>query len=305
MPEDPILETGDSGAHAVIAAHRFGHARPWTGRYLHEAASIAETAEKLCQIVRRHHANSVTAAQHLLDERPAGWRRLGTTTAKDPEPKIRRSPAPVGTCLCHETDGSPTPPLIASGLTALSGIEYDRVTRPPGYRPGTDPTAAGYWTITRQSPLPPGTTTLFLLAPDALVIGARGNGHPAFVRVGTVLWNAPAPRAFAAIATSAEKITDRSMEMVFDELAAATLERARAALEKIPTHHDLVLHLVSQAGGDLARLETALARQAGCHPADLPGHLHRLDRHAQNALLAATADHLHPERRQADGRHEI
>lgn len=309
MPENATAEapaTSEPAFHAVIAARRFGPTRDWTGRYLHDAVSIAETAEKLCQIVRqRHHANPVTAAQHLLDHHPAGWRRLGTATAKDPEPKIRRSPAPIGACLCHEPDGSPTPPLIASGLTALSGIEYDRVVRPPGYLPGTDPTAAGYWTITRQSPLPPGTNTLFLLGQDALVIGARGNGHPGFVRIGTVMYNAPDPRVLDAISASAEKIAARSNDTVQGEIAAVALERARTVLEKIPAHHDLVLYLASQAGGNLARMEAALARRAGVHPADLPGHLHRLDRQAQNALLSATADQLHPERHHTGGREEI
>jgi hypothetical protein len=298
--------TAEPASHAVLAAYRRGHSHDWTGRYLHDAPSIAEVAMKLCQIVhQRYRGDAVPAAQEMLDTHPAGWRTLGAATAKDPELKIRKRPAPLGECLCHEPDGTPTQALIASGMQVLAGVDHGNMVRPTGYLPGTDPTSAGHWTITKDSPLPPGTTTIFMLGHEALVIGVRGPERR-FIRAGSVAYSGPEPQNLKAVIASAGKLASRTAETMTSEAMATDLDRTRRVLEGIPSHHDLVLHLLSQRGtSDAAKLEAAVAREAGVHPAELPGHLHRLDRQGQTALLSAAADRLDPDRHQTRHSEEL
>lgn len=290
--------SGEPAAHAVIGWYPRGTVSPWQGRYLHHAPSIADVASKLCQIRARHSGiGNHGAISELLKAHPAGWRSLGTTTAKDPEPKIRRRPAPPGVCLCHHADGTPTPAMISSGLEALTMIDHESPVRLPGYFEGQDPTAVGHWTINSTSTLPPGTDTLFLLGNDALIIGVRGVTSRQFLRAGTLPYHRPDPARLQAVIANAKRITSRTRETIEAEYAASALDRVRDTLAGIPAHHDLVLHLLGKTVTDTGPLEAALSRQAGIHPADLPGHLLRLDRREQTELLDAAAARLHPDRR--------
>jgi len=77
------------------------------------------------------------------------------------------------------------------------------------------------------------------------------------------------------------------------------LTETATRLAAIPAHHDLVLHLLAGNSRFLSipaehRPETVLARAAGLHTAELPGHLHRLERGEQVQLLRHAAHLLNP-----------
>src|SRR5947209_2763520 len=113
---------------AVIAIPESGGA--FHGRYLHHAPGPAATARLLRDLFTVRYPGRkgyARARAELIGQHPSGWQRLGTATAKDPQVKPRRAPAPVGTCYCHHSDGTWHPAVTAAALTTLRRAEITAV----------------------------------------------------------------------------------------------------------------------------------------------------------------------------------
>lgn len=275
--------------------------RGWEGRYLHHSPSLTETGTLLHQLITlryRQGERLYAAARDLIGDHPAGWDHLGAATKKDPQLKARRVPAPLGQCLCHEPDGAMRPALAAAAYQALRETE-----KPLGYRPAPTASRQGLtdgspWLVRSGTEVPDTIEYLFLLTYEGLEVLARDGATPhTFAPAGTAPWTGSVD--WEAIEARTAHVRNRTKSDLAAEAAAHALAGAARRLSTIPAHVDLVLHLVSESRrrayspvpGDP---EAALAAAAGVHSADLPGHLLRLNRSDQIALLQTAAHQLDP-----------
>jgi hypothetical protein len=284
----------------VIALRGDGDDR-WQGRYLRHAPGPADTARLLRQIVTtryRGRRRYESAVRELIGAHPAGWASLGTGTRKDPVPAARRAPAPAGTCLCHEPDGSLRPALLDAALAALPQPQFLR-PRPESRPCGQYPADGSPWLIERGQFLPAGIHHVFVLYTDVLEIRARdGAREHQFIPAFHLPWD-QAEADWDALDQRCAAIRARTKAHLAAERTAEILADTAKQLAAIPPHADLVLHLLGTASRYLAipphaTPEAALARAADIHTADLPGHLLRLGRSDQIALLRTAAHHLDP-----------
>jgi len=272
------------------------------GRYLHHAPGPAATVEILLALFTtryRGRRGYATAVRELIIEHPSGWARLGSATSRDKEIKPRRAPAPVGECYCHQPDGAPRPALIEAALATLHDAEANpnswiRV-RHGELGDGTP------WKIDGGA-VPDGIEYVYVLTPRGILVKARDGAYPNTSRFAAAIefrWDQP-PRPeqieHACAAIRARTTTDLAQEKSADILADAARQ-----LAAIPAHHDLVLHLIAGASRYLSvpgehTPESALARAAGLHPAELGGHLHRIERGEQIRLLRRAAHQLNPDK---------
>lgn len=291
-PADPAPERG-----AVIAIPtRDG----FQGRYLHHAPGPAATVELLCALFAARYPGRrgyERAVRELISEHPSGWARLGCATSKDKQIKPRRAPAPVGECYCHRADGTPHPALIAAALATLHEAEIwesGAVRIPHGELGDGSPYRI------HSSVVPDGIDYAYVLYREALVVKARDGAYPKTSRFEWAIgvdWHRP-PQG-EAIEQACAAIRARTPANLANEHAADILANTARKLAQIPAHHDLVLHLLAGASRYLnvpaeATPEAALARAAGLHPAQLPGHLHLLERGEQVRLLQQAAYQLNP-----------
>jgi hypothetical protein len=280
------IPTGDDGFH---------------GRYLHHAPGPAATAEllrTLFHIRYRGRYGYEKAVRELISEHPSGWVRLGVATSRDPQVTPRRAPAPVGECYCHLPDGTAHPVLVAAALATLHEAE---IHSRGGVRiPRGDLGDGSPWKI-RNGEVPDGIDYVYVLHPRGVVVKVRDG---AYARTGKFLaaagfdWDRPMPgeqieRACAAVRA-------RTVADLADHKAADILAETARRLREIPAHQDLVLYLLAASSRYLSvpgehTPESALARAAALHPAELAGHLHHLERAEQVRLLAQAAHQLSPD----------
>jgi hypothetical protein len=289
---------------AVIAIPEQGGG--FHGRYLHHATGPTATARLLRDLFATRYPGSkgyARARNELIGQHPSGWQRLGTATAKDPEVKPRRAPAPVGTCYCHHPDGTWNPAVTAA-LTTLRRAEIAALRREtttadwllgPQPKPGD-----GSSLLIREHRVPDGIDHVYLLHEDGLQILTRDGAYPnscRFVHAVSLRWTDPVDGEQIERATRA--VRERTPADLAYERAADFLADAAQRLARIPAHHDLVLYLLSLASGYLSVAaestpESALARAAGLHPAQLAAHLHQLERGEQVRLLRRAAHQFNP-----------
>jgi hypothetical protein len=289
---------------SVIAIPTGGDA--FRGRYLHHTEGPAATARLILDLfaVRyRSREGLRRAASELIYAHPGGWRHLGTATSKDRKIRPRRAPAPVGACYCHQADGTASTAYIEEALAAHARAEAAHIhgsacvesVLPRGESAGPGQPAL----ITRGS-VPESIDHVYLMYRGSLQIEARDGAHPRagrFVPAVTLPWGEETDAkeiedAVAAVRTRTE--ADLAREKVA-EILAETANRLRT----IPAHHDLVLHLLAGNSRFLSiprehGPEAALARAADLHTAELPGHLHRLERGEQIRLLNQAAHLMNP-----------
>lgn len=298
-------DSGDDTPGVVIAIPE-GSGR-FHGRYLHHAPGPAATARLLRDLFATRYPGRkgyARACRELIGEHPSGWQRLGTATAKDPEIKPRRAPAPVGTCYCHQPDGSWHPAVTAAALDTLARAESAALRRESttadwllGHAP--QPGDGGPLLI-REHHVPDGIDHIYLLFDDGAQILTRDGAYPntqRFAQATRLSWADAVDDEQIERATRA--VRERTPADLAHERAADILADTAQRLAQIPAHHDLVLHLL--AGGSRylnipaeTTPEAALARAADLHPAQLAGHLHDLERGEQVRLLRRAAHQLNP-----------
>ena len=302
-PVDGEPQQAPSGA--VIAVPTGGGA--FRGRYLHHAPGPAGTARILTELfaVRYRGRDGLRrAVSELIYSHPGGWRQLGAATTRDREIRPRRAPAPVGACYCHQDDGTPSPALIEAALAAHALAEAAQIhgnastasVLPPGTSAGP-----GHAALITRSSVPENIDHIYLMYRGGLSIEVRDGAYPHAGRF------APAVTAAWGEQTDATQIEDavtavrtRTPADLAREKVAEILAETAARLRTIPAQHDLVLHLLHDNSRFLSiprehGPETALARAAGLHTAELPGHLHRLERGEQVRLLNQAAHLMNPE----------
>lgn len=309
-PATPAESEQQSAATGAVIAIPAG-GRTFQGRYLHHAPGPAATARILLELfaVRYHSREGLRrAAKELIFAHPAGWRHLGATTSKDRDIRPRRAPAPVGACYCHQDDGTPSTAYVDAALAAYTRAEHAHFL---GTASAADVLLLGASAgpghpalITRDS-VPGSIDLIYLMCHDGLTIEARDGAYPQpgrFAPAVTLPWGEEMDATAiedAVTAVHARTPADLARAKVA-EILAETAERLRT----IPAHHDLVLHLLAGNSRFLSiprehGPETALARAAGLHTAELPGHLHRLERGEQVRLLRRAAQLLNPEQYRA------
>ena len=163
------------------------------GRYLHHAPDPAATARLLRDLFTVRYPGRkgyARARSELIGQHPSGWRHLGIATAKDPEVKPRRAPAPVGTCYCHQPDGTWHPAVTAAALATLGRAESAAIRgehTSPGWLLGQQPRPGdGSPLLIREHHVPDGIDHVYLLHEDGLQIPRRSApecGSPAVARV--------------------------------------------------------------------------------------------------------------------------
>jgi hypothetical protein len=304
-------ETQESGTSpedalgAVIAIPALS--RGFRGRYLHHAPDPLATIRLLRDLFATRYPGRkgyARACAELIGDHPSGWQRLGTATVKDPEVKPRRAPAPVGTCYCHAPDGTWHPAVTAAALTTLRRAETASAR-------GENPTVNfllpdrvlpgdGAPLLISEHTVPDGIDHVYLLLEDGVQILVRDGAHPnacRFTHATSLRWSDPLDAD--QIERTTRALRARTPADLAHEKAADILADTAQRLAQIPVHHDLVLHLLAGASRYLSvptqdTPEAALARTAGLHPAELAGHLHRLERGEQVRLLRHTAHQLDP-----------
>ncbi|WP_034261807.1 hypothetical protein [Actinospica robiniae] len=306
---EPGILAGDEFAQepdgAVIAVPAGGGA--FQGRYLHHAPGPSATARIILDLfaVRyRSREGLRRAAAELINAHPGGWRYLGAATSKDREIRPRRAPAPVGSCFCHQDDGSPSPAYVEAALAAHARAEAAQLlgnasaasVLPPGGSAGP-----GHAALITRSSVPEGIDLIYLLYRDGLLIEVRDGAYPNYGRFTPAIVDVPWGREIdpGAIEDAVAAVRSRTPADLARAKVAETLAETAERLRAIPAHHDLVLHLLAGNSRHLSiprehGPETALARAAGLHTAELPGHLHRLERGEQIRLLNQAAHLLNP-----------
>lgn len=277
------------------------------GRYLHHAPSPSDTARLLRELFavrypgRRGYAR---ACAELIGEHPSGWQRLGAATAKDPEVKPRRAPARVGTCYCHQPDGTWQPTVTAAALATLRRAESAAIRgehTSPAWLLGDAPQPGdGSPLLIREHHVPDGIDHIYVLFDDGARILARDGAYPntaRFTQATGLRWTDPLNTE--QIERASRAVRERTPADLAHEKAADMLADTAQRLAQIPAHHDLVLHLLADASRYLSvppatTPQAALARAAGLHPAELAGHLHHLERGEQVRLLRHAAHQLNP-----------
>ncbi len=298
-------DSGEDMPGAVIAIPENGGG--FHGRYLHHAPGPAATARLLRDLFASRYPGRkgyIRACRELIGQHPSGWQRLGTATGKDPEIKPRRAPAPVGTCYCHQPDGTWNPAVTAAALATLSRAESAAIRgehTSPGWLLGQQPRPGdGSPLLIRDHHVPDGIDHVYLLFDDGAQILTRDGAHPNTCRLAqatSLSWADPVDDEQIERATRA--VRARTPADLAYEKAADILADTAQRLAHIPAHHDLVLYLLSVPSGYLGvpaetTPQAALARAADLHPAQLPAHLHELERSEQVRLLRRAAHQLNP-----------
>lgn len=306
----PTAQETASAMRAVLAIPARRHnSDGWAGRILEHAPGPAETVRALREILGKRHKGRHRAADaitELIFDHPAGWERLGPDPAATGAKRTRETP--LGTCRCHEPDGTPRPALLRAQHQALIKAEWNRPM--PGEVPGAlEPADDGTpWLITRSSTFPNRVHHVFVLHEDTIDILAcdRGadrkahrdryvHGFTSIARVHAtrpVDWDVIAPKLDADSAEMrARPRTDWSR---ID--AAKGLARAAKELEGVPAHADLLLYLLGKETDARSKptAEAALAEAGGVHGADLPALLLRAPRAEQLRLLRQAAHLMDP-----------
>lgn len=281
--------------------------REFRGRYLHHAPGPAETARILLDLfaVRyRRREGLRRAAAELIYAHPGGWRHLGAATTKDREIRPRRAPAPVGACYCHQDDGTASPAYIEAALAAHARAEtaylHGNASAASMLPPGTS-AGPGHPALITRGAVPKGIEYVYVMFRDGLLIEVRDGAYPDYSRFTPAIVDLPwgtkvdPGKVESAVAAVRSRTPADIARVKIAEILTETAERLRA----IPAHHDLVLHLLAGNSRHLSiprehGPETALARAAGLHTSELPGHLHRLERAEQVELLRRAARLLNP-----------
>lgn len=301
-PTDPDRPDTPPAPAAVIALPVRDNG--WKGRYLHHAPGPGQTAQLLREVITTRYPKRdryLLATDDLIRTHPGGWAHLGSATPKDPEVKPRRRPAPAGRCYCHQDDGTVHPNLAASAYATLLAAEdaYDNYDKGKVQAPHAAAGDGTPWMMRSGEQLPESIEHVFVLYREAIEVRARNGAKPgSFATAGLVPYTGQVDLGDldrAASAIRARTVADRAREHLADQLA-----RTARRLGAIAPHIDLVLYLLGERYADYVKVpadqnaEAALARSAGVHTADLPGHLLRLGRADQITLLKTTAHHLSP-----------
>jgi hypothetical protein len=190
---------------------------------------------------------------------------------------------------------------VASAYATVLAAEdaYDNYDRGKVQAPHAAAGDGTPWMMRSGEHLPETIEHVFVLYRQAIEVRARNGAKlGTFAAAGLVPYTGQADFEEldeAAAAIRARTVADRAREHLADQVAA-TARR----LSTIAPHIDLVLYLLGERYSDYVKVpayqnaEAALARTAGVHTADLPGHLLRLGQADQITLLETTAHQLSP-----------
>jgi len=290
---------------AVIAA-RTG-ADGYMGRYLHEATDPGATLRLLHELFRVRYPGARSrrrTMRELIGEHPGGWRQLGARTAKDPTVKPRRAPAPIGSCYCHTPDGAWTRAMNdafrATYLRTERAVLEGRRTDPDFLMPTWPKPGDGGPLLITGGHEPRWVEYVYHLDSVGVSVRVRDGAYPysqQFISAGRLDWDDRVDTARIEAVCAAARARVRA-DLDHENAATALAEVARSLTAEIPARDELVLHLLRHRSRSDQRtwtdLEAALARAAGLHAAELPGHLRGLERDEQIKLLRDAAHQLNP-----------
>ena len=232
-------------------------------RYLQHLTDPGETARLLVEYVRTTTPDAAAAA--LTTAHPGGWREITAPAAT------------LGSCFCHQADGTWNPTFIDQVL--ITGLKH-RLT-PPDYgrhRPASLNLGRSVEYAYRIE-----DAGLCVYAAD----GAYASEYSTELSPAAFLaWYQPVHSD--TVTEACARLRQRSPRTREDELAGLALDATIAALHAVASTDELVLHLVTATIRDktTARaVRRALAKATGTTRTRLPAHLATLTRAEQLDLL--------------------
>lgn len=274
----------------------------WSGRYLHHAPGPSETARLIRETVTaRSNARTRLSGgrRELIEEHPCGWEHLGARTAKDPQIKARRRPAPAGSCYCHTPDGQLRPGYLEQLLGMLERAEQAPVYSGEEFRKvmprSSDPTDPVPQLMRSGENLPARVVYVFILRGESITIGVRDGADPReYLKAGEIGWSGQGD--WEQIDAAATAIRARTTEDLARTAAARILVHTAKHLGEL-AHGEYALAQLHRGSyydrhGAEAEALNALARTAGVDVEHLPEHLRSTGLRTQADLLAAAASAL-------------